>query len=141
MKSFLIKIMNIAGIVILGIALIYVIWQPVFPSSILINRMADAIDPKKVSLDHPAVIRFDLHGKGGGIYNIVVDKNEVKTVKGKTDSVDLIIFMEAKEFNQLIYDFASGKATESRLISLGLSDILRFSGDITVFQELFKGGK
>ncbi len=128
----------IAGMVVLGIILILVIWQPVFPSKILINAMADKIDPQNISFDNPVTVRFDLSGKGGGIYNILVDKDSVKTIEGETDTVDLIIYMVAKDFNNLIFSIASGKGDESMFISLGMSDILRVAGDISILENLFK---
>ncbi len=128
----------IAGMVVLGIILILVIWQPVFPSKILINAMADKIDPQNISFDNPVTVRFDLSGKGGGIYNILVDKGSVKTIEGETDAVDLIIYMVAKDFNNLIFSIASGKGDESMFVRLAMSDILRVAGDISILENLFK---
>ncbi len=128
----------IASMVVLGIILILVIWQPVFPSGVLIGLMADQIDPQQVSLERSVTVRFDLSGKGGGRYNILVNKDSVKTKKGDTDAVDLVIYMEAADFNNLMYSIASGKADESMFVSLGMSDILRVAGDISILENLFR---
>ena len=138
MKPWIGKAFNVTGVTVLGIALILVIWQPVFPSGMLIKKMADSIDPEKILLDLPVVVRFDLSGKGGGVYNILVDKDSVETVQGETEQVDLILYMDAGDFNDMIFSVAIGKADESMFLSLGMSDILRFSGDIEILQKLFE---
>ena len=125
-----------AGALLLVLAL--VIWQPVFPSAWIIQKMADSIDPAKIALHLPTVVRFSLGGKGGGTYNIVVQKDSVKMVRGDTDEVDLILFMEAKDFNNLMFSLASGKADEYTFRSLVISKFLRFAGDMSVFEKLFE---
>jgi len=138
MRSHIVKIVNITGIALLGIVLILVVWQPVFPSGILIQQMADMIEPETVSLALPVVVRFELSGKGGGRHNIIVEKDAARTHGGETDRVDLILYMDARAFNDLLFSFALGKADDAMFLSLGMSDILRFSGDIEIFKKLFE---
>jgi hypothetical protein len=138
MRPRIVKTVKIAGMATLGIVLILVIWQPVFPSGILIQQMADMIEPEKVSLPLPVVVRFELSGKGGGRHNIIVDKDAVRTHGGETDRVDLILYMDARAFNDLLFSIALGKADDAMFLSLGMSDILRFSGDIEIFKKLFE---
>jgi len=138
MRSHVVKIVNIAGMALLGIVLILVVWQPVFPSGILIQQMADMIEPEKVSMPLPVVVRFELSGKGGGRHNIIVDTDTVRTHGGETDRVDLILYMDARAFNDLLFSIALGKANDAMFLSLGMSDILRFSGDIEIFKKLFE---
>lgn len=131
------RILNMAGIIALAIILILSIWQPVFPGSWLLKQMVKTIDPRNIAAVQPAVIRFELSGKGGGIYNIVAENNQVKLLEGETDRMDLIIYMKAADFNTLIYSTAFGKADESRVLRLILSNVLNFAGDMTVFKKLF----
>ncbi len=134
----LFKILRILGASALLVVLALVIWQPVFPSVLIIQKMADSIDPGKVPLELPTVVRFDLSGKGGGTYNIVVDTDGAKTVKGDTDDVALILFMEAKDFNNLMFALAGGRADEYTFRSLIISKFLRFAGDMSIFGKLFE---
>ena len=134
----LFKILRILGAGALLVVLALVIWQPVFPSVWIIQRMADSIDPRNVPLDPPTGIRFELTGKGGGIYNIVVDEDSVKTVKGNTPVVDLVLFMEARDFNGLMFSLAGGEVDEFMFRSLIISKVLRFAGDMSVFEKLFE---
>ncbi len=134
----LFKILRILGAGALLVVLALVIWQPVFPSVWIIQRMADSIDPRNVPLDPPTGIRFELTGKGGGIYNIVVDEDSVKTVKGNTAVVDLVLFMEARDFNDLMFSLAGGEVDEFMFRSLIISKVLRFAGDMSVFEKLFE---
>jgi len=124
--------------IVLLIVLLYVVWQPVFPSGLIIKKMADSIDPKKLSLEGPKVIRFELTGKGGGIYNIVADKDKGQMIEGNIGKADLIIYMEAKDFNGLMFSMALGSADEATFRRAVLSKVMRFAGDIGVFQLLFK---
>ncbi len=137
-KPLMYRIFNITGILVLGIIMVLSIWQPVIPSSLLLKQMVKSVDIQKIALVQPAVIRFELSGKGGGIYNIVADNKEAKIVKGETDRIDLIIYMKAVEFNNLIFAVASGKADKSLFLRMTLSNILRFSGDIEILEKLFK---
>jgi hypothetical protein len=96
------------------------------------------IDPQNLPDDEQRVVRYDLSGKGGGVYNLVVSKEGVEVVEGETDQVDLVLFMEAKYFNQLMFSFARGKADESMFIRLVLSKVMRFAGDMSIFELIFK---
>ena len=137
MKKRMRNLPEIIGAVVLGTILLLVIWDPVFPSAWIIQKMADSIDPQKLSLEQPAVVRFELSGKGGGTYNVVVDPDRVEVVKGATERVDLILYMKAKDFNNLMFSLASGEANEYTFRSLIISKALTFSGDMAVFQKLF----
>jgi len=128
---------EIIGAVILGTILVLVIWEPIFPSSWIIQKMADSIDPKRLSLEQPAVVRFELSGKGGGIYNVIVNPDSVEVVKGETDKADLILYMEAKNFNDLVFALAAGEANENTFRTMIISKVLTFAGDMTVFEKLF----
>jgi len=134
------KLLKASGIAILVIGLAYAIWQPVFPSGILVKGMAGTIDPKVLSLDKPVVIRFDLSGKGGGIFSVWVDQTKAEVIKGKTDSVDLVIFMKATDFNDMIATMSKGKGDSTLITRLMISDIFSFAGDISLFGKIFKQG-
>jgi len=137
-KTFLLRSLGTIGAALLVGVLVLVIWQPVFPSWYIIKKMASSIDPVNASLDPPRIVRFELSGKGGGTYSIVAGKGTVTTVKGETDRVDLIIYMEAREFNHLMFSLARGRAAEAAFRSAILSKVMRFAGDMTVFEKLFK---
>ena len=130
-------------IILLCIVLILVIWQPVIPSGYIIGGMADAIDVKKLSLEKPVILRFELSGRGGGNYNIVVDKNKARVVEGDMDKIDLLITMRSDDFNDLMISMARGKADEYMFKSLVISNKLKIAGDMMILQKLFssKGEK
>ena len=132
-------------IILLCIVLILVIWQPVIPSGYIIDGMADVIDIKNLSLEKPVVLRFELSGRGGGDYNIVVDKNKKKAVvvKGDMGKIDMLIEMRSNDFNDLMISLARGKADEYMFKSLVISNKLKIAGDMMILQKLFssKGEK
>jgi hypothetical protein len=138
MKTVLITLLKVIGLFLLGLTLVYTIWQPVFPSRFLIQGMARKIDPGNIPEGEQRVVRFDLSGKGGGIYNLVVRKDGVEVVEGETDQVDLVLYMEAKDFNNMVFSLARGKADESMFIRLTIAKVMRFAGDMGVFELLFK---
>ena len=74
--------LNIIAAIALGAVLVLVIWQPVFPSGWLIQGMAEQIDPGNLSLDKPAVLRFELAGRGGGDYNLMLSNEKVEVTEG-----------------------------------------------------------
>ena len=132
-------------IIILCIFLLLVIWQPVIPSVYIIDGMADVIDVKNLTLEKPVIVRFELSGKGGGDYNIVVDKkkNKAEVVEGEMKNVDLVMAMSSKEFNDYMISMARGKADEYLSRSLVISKKLKIAGDITLLSKIFtsKGEK
>ena len=134
-------LLKLAGLFLLGVILVYVIVQPVFPSGFIIQKMADAIDPQNLPAEQTLVMRFELSGKGGGAYSIVAGRNGVEMVKGPMDRADLILFMEAGDFNQLMLSLATGRADEYTFKKLIISKVLRFAGDMTVFETVFKAAK
>ena len=71
------------------------------------------------------------------MYNLVVDKNEAKVVEGDTNRVDLVLKMKAADFNNMIYMQATGEATESAFIKMGIAKRLMFAGDMTILKDLF----
>lgn len=125
------------GALILGALLLFVIWDPVFPSGWMIGKMARSMEPASLSLEHPVVVRFELSGKGGGIYNIVVQPGKVEVVRGLTETVDLVLYMNAEEFNHLLFSLARGKADEYTFRSLVISKTLTFAGDLSLLGKLF----
>ena len=84
------------------------------------------------------VVQFDLGGKGGDVYNLVARKGGVEVIEGETDQVDLILFMEAKDFNDMVFSLARGKADESMFMRLTIAKVMRFAGDMGVLELLFK---
>jgi hypothetical protein len=138
MKTVLITLLKVIGLFLLGLTLVYTIWQPVFPSRFLIQGMARKIDPGNIPEGEQRVVRFDLSGKGGGIYNLVVRKDGVEVVEEETDQVDLVLFMEAEDFNNMVFSLARGKADESMFMRLTIAKVMRFAGDMGVFELLFK---
>lgn len=125
------------GALILGAILFVVVWDPVFPSEWIIRKMARSIDPQSLSPEQPVVVRFELSGKGGGVYNIVAKSGRVEVVRGATDTVDLILSMKAEEFNRLLFSLARGKADEYTFRSLVISKALTFAGDLSLLGKLF----
>ena len=138
MKTVAMRSLKVIGILLLGLTLVYTIWQPVFPSGFLIQGMAGRIDPGKIPEGEQRVVRFDLSGKGGGTYNLVVRKDGVEVVEEQTDQVDLVLYMEAKDFNNMVFSLARGKADESMFMRLTIAKVMRFAGDMGVFELLFK---
>ncbi len=123
-------------ITLLLLALIFVIVKPTLPSGIIIEKMAEMIDVKKLPMKLPVVIRFELGGKGGGIYNLVVNKDKAIVTEGDTDQIDLLFCMSAADFNELMFSMAGGNASESVFISLIMSSKLRTAGDIALLQKV-----
>ena len=138
MKTVFFTLLKVIGLSLLGLTLVYTIWQPILPSVLLVKGMAGRIDPGNVPEDEQIVVRYDLSGKGGGIYNLVVGKDRVEVVEGETDQVDLILCMEAKDFNDMVFSLARGKADESMFMRLTIAKVMRFAGDMGVFELLFK---
>jgi len=130
------KIISTLVVTILGIVLALVIWQPVFPSGWIIQGLAKQIDPRNLSLDKPAVLRFELAGKGGGIYNLMLSREKVEVTEGDTHQVDLIIATNATDFNKLVFQMAQGKADEFAVTKLVISNVLKIAGDMSVLESL-----
>jgi len=130
------KVINTIVVSALGVVLALVIWQPVFPSGWIIQGMAGQIDPGNLSLEQPAVLRFELAGQGGGIYNLMLSREKVEVTEGDTNQADLILAMKATDFNTLIFQMARGKADESMFKKLLLSNMLRMAGDMSVLELL-----
>ena len=122
------------GLSILGLTLIYVIWQPVLPSGYIVQKMAESLNPPDLPQGEKRVLRFDLSGRGGGVYNLVFRSDGVEVVEGDTDQLDLVLFMEATDFNNLMISFARGKADEFTFRRLIISKVMRFAGNIRVFE-------
>ena len=138
MKTVLLRLLKVLGLSLLCLTLVYTIWQPVLPSGFLVRGMAGRIDPGNVPEGEQKVVRFDLSGKGGGMYNLVVTRDGVEVVEGEKGQADLILFMEAKDFNDLIFSLARGKADESTFMRLTISKVMRFAGDMSIFELLFE---
>lgn len=130
------KVIYTLFVFVLGAVLALVIWQPVIPSGWIIEGMAKQIDPGNLSLDKPVVLRFDLAGKGGGLYNLVLSKEKVAVIEGYTDQVDLVLATKATDFNRLILQMAQGKADESVFAKLVISNELKIAGDMSVLELL-----
>ncbi len=130
------KIISTLVVTILGTVLALVIWQPVFPSGWIIQGLAKQIDPRNLSLDKPAVLRFELAGKGGGFYNLILSREKVEMTEGDTHQVDLIIATKATDFNQLVFQMAQGKADEFAVTKLVISNVLKIAGDMSVLESL-----
>lgn len=126
--------LKVIGLSLLGLTLVYVIWQPVLPSGFIIQKMAESLKPPDLPQGEQRVLRFDLSGKGGGVYNLVFQRDGVEVVEGDTDQVDLIIFMEATDFNDLMISVARGKADEFTFRRLIIAKVMRFAGDMAVFE-------
>ena len=123
-------------VLVLGVVLVLMIWQPVLPSGWIIQGMADQLDPENLSLEQPTVLRFELAGRGGGIYNLLLSKEKVEMTEGDTSQADLIIAMMATDFNKLIFQMAQGKADEFTVSKLVISNKLRFAGDMSALELL-----
>ena len=134
MKRVFTWLLKVMGLSILGLTLIYVIWQPVLPSGLIVQKMAESLKPPDLPQGEQRVLRFDLSGKGGGVYNLVFRRDGVEVVEGDTDQVDLILFMEATDFNDLMISVARGKADEFTFRRLVISKVMRFAGDMGVFE-------
>lgn len=130
------KVINTIVVLALGAVLALVIWQPVFPSGWIIQGMAEQLDPRNLSLKQPAVLRFELAGQGGGIYNLMLSREKVEVSEGNTNQVDLIIAMKATDFNNLVFQMAQGKADEFMFQKLVISNMLRMAGDMSVLELL-----
>jgi len=143
MRRLMPQVLNIIADIALGAVLVLVIWQPVFPSGWIIQGMAEQIDSRNLSLDKPAVLRFELAGRGGGNYNLTLSKEKVEVTEGDTNQVDLIIAMKATDFNELIFQMAQGKADESMFQKLAISNVLKVAGDMSILELLVPtdGGK
>jgi len=138
MKTVLLTILKVTGLVLLVLVLVYTLWEPVFPSRILIQGMAKRIDPQGVPDGEQRIVRFALSGKGGGTYNFVVRNDGVQVVEGETDQVDLILFMEARNFNDLIFSLARGEANANTFLRLMISKVMRTAGDMEILKLIFK---
>jgi hypothetical protein len=136
MKRVVTWMLKVMGLSLLGLTLIYVIWQPVIPSGFIVQKMAESMKPPDLPQGEQKVLRFDLSGKGGGVYNLVLQRDDIEVVEGYTDQVDLIVFMEAKDFNDLMISLARGKADEFTFRRLIISKVMRFAGDMGVFALL-----
>jgi SCP-2 sterol transfer family len=136
MKLSMPQLFNTIAIVVLGAVLVFSIWQPVFPSGWIIEGMAQQIDPGELSLDESKVLRFELAGKGGGEYNLAISEDVVEVYEGKTHQADLIIAMEATDFNHLIFQLAQGKADEFTFAKLAISNTMKFAGDMSILELL-----
>lgn len=130
------KIIHSLVLFFLGAVLVLVIWQPVVPSGWIIHGLARQIDPKSLSLEEPAVLRFELAGKGGGVYNLIISKTGAEVTEGDTGHVDLIIATKATDFNQLMFQLAQGKADEFMFARLVISNVLKIAGDMSVLELL-----
>lgn len=138
MKTGLLVLLKVIGLCLLGLTLLYVIWQPILPSVFLIQGMARQIDPANLPDEEPRVVRFDLSGKGGGVYNLVVRQDGVEVVEGDADRADLVLFMEAQDFNAMVFSLARGQGDESMFMRMTIAKVMRFAGDMGVFELLFK---
>ncbi len=138
MKSKVLASLRVLGLLFLVAVLVYVVWQPVLPSGLIIRKMAEYIDPGSLDLEQPRVIRFELAGKGGGVYDVVVAPDQVTVQEDRDGPVDLILFMEARDFNALMLSFARGKADKSEFIRQTLSKKMRFAGDMQLMETMFK---
>jgi hypothetical protein len=134
MKRVVFWLLKATALSVLGLTLIYVIWQPVLPSGFIVQKMAESLKPPDLPQGERRVLRFDLSGKGGGIYNLVFQRDAIEMVEGETDQADLIIFMEATDFNDLMLSLARGKADEFTFRRLVISKVMRFAGDMRVFE-------
>ncbi len=130
------KLLSVVGIAVLAISLIVVITNPVVPSKYFIEGMAKQVDKTKSSLEETVTVRFELSGKGGGIYNLRADKTKVEVTEGDIDDVDLIMFMKATEFNSLMINMATGKADEFTIQSLVVGNFMDMAGDMFALGKL-----
>ena len=135
------RIVHSFVVFVLLVVLVLVIWQPVFPSGWIIQGMATQIEPHNLALEKPAVLRFELVGRGGGTYNLVLSREKVEVTEGDTNQVDLIIATKATEFNQLFLQLAQGKADEFTFAKLVISNTLKIAGDMSILEVLNSTGK
>lgn len=135
------QVLNIIARIALVLVVVLLIWQPVFPSGWIIQGMAEQIDPRNLSLDKPAVLRFELAGRGGGNYNLMLSKEKVEVTEGNTNQVDLILAMKATDFNDLVLQMVQGKADESTFSKLAISNTLRMAGDMSILELLNPTGR
>ena len=138
MKTLLTRFLKISSIAILLIVLILTIWQPVMPSVWIIEKIADYIDADALPQDKTITVRFELAGRGGGDYNLVAGKDAVSVSEGEAESIDLIIAMEAREFNSLMWSLGRGKADQFTIVGLVVANKLSYTGDLNVLNILFK---
>ena len=113
-----------------------VIWQPVLPSGWIIRGMAEQLDPSSLSLDRPVVLRFELSGNGGGVYNLLLSSDKVEVTEGDTDQVDFLMATQAADFNKLVFEMARGKADEMVVARLVVSNVVKIAGDMSVLEAL-----
>ena len=130
------QVVNIFAVSVLVVVLVLVIWQPVFPSGWLIQGMAEQIDPSELSLDKRAVLRFELAGRGGGNYNLIMSNEKIEVIEGSINQVDLIIAMKATDFNRLMFQMVQGKADEFTFAKLAISNTMKIAGDMSVLELL-----
>ena len=135
------KVIYASLVFVLVTVLAVVIWQPVLPSGWIIQGLAQQIDPNSLSLDKPTVLRFELAGRGGGNYNLMLSPEKVEVTEGATEQVDLVIATKATDFNQLVFQLAQGKADESVFAKLVISNMLKIAGDMSVLELLNPTGK
>jgi hypothetical protein len=145
MKRLLGKCLSWFLVLLLILILVHAVWQPVLPSAWIVKKMAGAIDRTAMQGQRPVVVQFNLSGSGGGVYSILAGPDKVEMIQGRTNQADLIVFMEATDFNNLMVSLARGQGDEYTFQSLIISKVLRFAGDMTVLKNLFnktesKGG-
>ena len=130
-------------LIVLVVVMVIVIWQPVIPSGLIIKGMPDMIKSGDLSLDKPVVLRFELSGRGGGNYNLLLSREKVEVVEESVNQADLILSMKATDFNTLVFQMAQGKADEYMFQKLIISNILNFAGNMEVLALLdpASGGK
>jgi len=138
MRKEILASLRILGLILLLGVLAYVVWQPVIPSGLIVRKMAEYVDPGRLDPQGLRVVRFDLSGKGGGRFDIVAGDGRVEVVEDRDGPVDLILFMEATDFNALMFSLARGQTDESAFLRQVLSKKVRFAGDITLLEALFK---
>ena len=63
MKTVVLTVLKVSGLVLLGFMLVYILLEPVIPSRFLIQGMAKRIDPQSVPEGEQRVVRFELTGK------------------------------------------------------------------------------
>ena len=136
MRPSISQVFNTIAAIALGAVLVLVIWQPVFPSGWLIQGMAEQIDPSELSLDKRAVLRFELAGRGGGNYNLIMSNEKIEVIEGSINQVDLIIAMKATDFNRLMFQMVQGKADEFTFAKLAISNTMKIAGDMSVLELL-----
>ena len=62
----------------------------------------------------------------------------MRIVRDRTDNVDLILYMKARDFNDLMFALGDDKADEYTVRSLIISKFLRYAGDMSVFSKIFE---